>query len=414
LTAGPAYTITMWGVTAWGDVSSPASTTYTIVPRADSTIYNNDFDIPNPANRTIPDGWAIVNNMGGTAVFTAGLTTAAAYARTYGFRIDNTSGSASAFGNYGLLSRRFAVRADRTYITSVKARNPSGQTGSLIWFEVTVYDASGSSLGTVLPALTLNTTTTSWAEMVSGAFTMPANATQATLRVFVTGWNPAVGAAITVDLDQVYWIEQTDTPDYKDASITTAKFVPGAVDSLALGAGAVASKIQFGSGLTPLQRGSSNPLMLTDDVIHRTDKDRIGTYNGTQVVSVAPISIPWLPNSSLNPFSTSGIDAWYAILPNDMPLYLERWTCLVRGNTTNNASNFWTVALQGFTGGAGTTLDSFTTAALTVNALTMQHRALTTALTAGQYDFLALIATKTGAPGTLLLIPHLRAREILS
>jgi hypothetical protein len=62
----------------------------------------------------------------------------------------------------------------------------------------------------------------------------------------------------------------------------------------------------------------------------------------------------------------------------------------------------------------GTTLDSFTTAALTVNALTTQHRALTTALTAGQYDFLALIATKTGAPGTLLLIPHLRAREILT
>jgi hypothetical protein len=198
-----------------------------------------------------------------------------------------------------------------------------------------------------------------------------------------------------------------------DASVTQAKIAAAAVGPTQLADNTLA-KNHFGSLLTPLQRGSSNPLMSADDLIHRTDKDRIATYNGTQVVSVAPISIPWLPNASLNPFSTSGVDAWYAILPNDMPLYLERWTCLVRGNTTNNASNFWTVALQGFTGGAGTTLDSFTTAALTVNVLTMQHRALTTALTAGQYDFLALIATKTGAPGTLLLIPHLRAREILS
>jgi hypothetical protein len=175
------------------------------------------------------------------------------------------------------------------------------------------------------------------------------------------------------------------------------------------------TKAKMAAAMAALQQGTSNPaLPFTGDTVFRSDKGRVAYYDGTRWLSDAPVPLPWLNNANLNPFSVSGIDAWYSILPNDMPLYLERWTSLVRGNTTNNASNFWTIALQGFTGGVGTTLDSFTTAALTVNALTTQHRALTTALTAGQYDFLALIATKTGAPGTLLLIPHLRAREILT
>jgi hypothetical protein len=195
--------------------------------------------------------------------------------------------------------------------------------------------------------------------------------------------------------DNVFVMAQTQTQNYKDASITKAK---------------------FDTTLAPIQKGTSNPAgMASGDTVFRSDKGRIGYYDGTRVLSVAPVPLPWLPNSTLNPFSATGADTWYSILPQDMALYLERWTCLVRGNTTNNASNYWTIALQGFTlAGAATIIDSFNTSGLTVNALTLQDRALTTALTAAQYPYLAIIATKTAAPGTLLLIPHLRAREILT
>jgi hypothetical protein len=178
----------------------------------------------------------------------------------------------------------------------------------------------------------------------------------------------------------------------------------------------ITTKAQFSSAMAATQKGSSNPgSPTTDDTNLRTDLRRIGDYDGTRWLSTAPVPIPWMPNSTLNPFSVSGADTWYAILPTDLALYLERWTSLVKVNTTNSIANYWTVELKGFVvAGTSTTLDSFSTAGLTVNTNVMANRALTTALTAGQYDFLAIIATKTGSPGTLFLMPHLRAREILT
>ncbi len=397
LTAGPSYTITLWGVTAWGESSAAASTTYTIAGGALATLYNGGFEVASPANKTLPDGWAI-SVTSGTAAISLSPTQVLEGAQSV--RIVRSGAGAA---TVTLTSRRFAVLP-----------------GQMLYVTGGIYGLYDSGLCAVTPGLRFYqqngspTTTTPLMSFFTPPNPGPGWGQTAQLAGTVTPPDAVVGEMLitaiigtgqtTVYLDGFSVGLGVLTSQLGDAQVTADKAAAGIIDT----------KAKFGSGMAAIQRGSTTPIgFATDDLLQRTDKDRLGTSDGTRVLSVAPVPLPWLNNASLNPFSVSGVDAWYSILPNDLALYLERWTCVVRGNTTNNASNFWTIALQGFTGGVGTTLDSFTTAAMTVNALTTQHRALTTALTAGQYDFLALIATKTGAPGTLFLMPHLRAREIL-
>jgi hypothetical protein len=384
---GATYKFTVTALTRFDDVgTASAQQTYSVPALVNSQPPNPDFEDVDYNNPTLARSWALTT--------TGGTTT---YARdTSTFRSGAASakivGTGAAGSSAYLLSDPFVLQGAQTTLVyySVKSDDTTHVAGA--WPTLVYYDSSNAIVGND-SGVVYHTVGTGWEDtygtMVSGS--IPATTVYARLRLNVNNL-PLTKA---VWFDNVFVMAQTQTQNYKDASITKAK---------------------FDTTLAPIQKGTSNPAgMASGDTVFRSDKGRIGYYDGTRVLSVAPVPLPWLPNSILNPFSATGADTWYSILPQDMALYLERWTCLVRGNTTNNASNYWTIALQGFTlAGAATIIDSFNTSGLTVNALTLQDRALTTALTAAQYPYLAIIATKTAAPGTLLLIPHLRAREILT
>jgi hypothetical protein len=178
--------------------------------------------------------------------------------------------------------------------------------------------------------------------------------------------------------------------------------------------GIIDAPAKFGSAMAAIQQGSSNPGgMATDDTIYRTDLDRVGAFDGTRVRSVAPQFLAWIP-TVFGPYAANANILW-TIVPNDLPLFIERWSSVTVVTTTNNASNFWTVTLLGQNPGTGaTTLDSFTTAAQAAGTETMSDRTPNLALILAQYRYLIISVGKTGAPGNLTFYTSLRVREILS
>jgi hypothetical protein len=427
LTPGLSYTIIIWGITAFGDSSDPASTTYTIATPIASLLPNPDFEEISLADSTKPARWARTDIPG--TVGTWDRYTTDSYAGLACLRINHANTAIE----LDITSNPFVVEPGTIYqLTGYTKGSSANNAGGRVEFHF--YDKTGAEISFIASG-SINVTT-AWAPFsVTAAITAPALAVQGRIMLAsLPKTLPTPDATWVQYWDALYLRKMISTSDVIDATVTTPKLAAGSVTSTVLGndsvtaaaiaAGAVGptelatgtlDKPHWGSLMAALQKTTSNPgSPASGDSYLNTTSRRIGIYDGARWLSIAPVPLPWLPNATLNPYSVSGVDAWYSILPNDMALYLERWTSLVRGNTTNNATNYWTIALQGFTGGVGTTLDSFNTSGLTVNVLSTQHRALTVALTAGQYDFLAIIATKTNAPGTLLLIPHLRAREILT
>jgi hypothetical protein len=96
--------------------------------------------------------------------------------------------------------------------------------------------------------------------------------------------------------------------------------------------------------------------------------------------------------------------------------YITRVSLVTRVPTTNNGSNYWTVVTHGWNAAmnAASNIDSFTTAADTVNVETPHDHAPSVSATPANNLFGAFNATTTGSPGQLEIWFNILFRLIIT
>jgi hypothetical protein len=111
--------------------------------------------------------------------------------------------------------------------------------------------------------------------------------------------------------------------------------------------------------------------------------------------------IPMYSRDALMPFNANGT---YFIGSFSRDVTLRQWSLMAFINTTNNGSNYWSIALS--VGGVGT-IATLTTSAVTVATGTIL---IDTSIAGLAYTasnaFIQIAFTKVGAPGTALIVPE--------
>lgn len=200
-----------------------------------------------------------------------------------------------------------------------------------------------------------------------------------------------LGAATTVATDAIW-----DAAG--DLAVGT-----GADAAAKLAIGAAGGSLSVINAAVAWNSGTAFPAnKATGDRYWRTDLGEEYYYDGTRWLSsqvyglsipssdvVFPVSGDTYPFMGPVPFNTSGSrrDVW-----------VVGWTAITKVATTNDGSNYWSVALQRYP--SGTTVASFTTAADTADTQT-QHGGAIGALLGTSDLRLGLLCYKTSAPGAL-------------
>lgn len=127
---------------------------------------------------------------------------------------------------------------------------------------------------------------------------------------------------------------------------------------------------------------------------------------------LAPLLGPWLAPASLllpfaqrvlNPFPPASSGAYWGDAPLIWPISVLGFGASVYVNTTNNASNYWTLSVVSAAGALATC----TTAGIAAN-VSSRIAAASVAVQPGASDpIIVLVATATGSPGAIYIAPAL-------
>jgi len=150
-----------------------------------------------------------------------------------------------------------------------------------------------------------------------------------------------------------------------------------------------------------LGRGTAFPstdiTLAADDRFFRTDLGFLCYYDGTRWLTAHEyvFALPFADYSASDSFAN------WVRFRTDYNLYATRVTMTTRVSTTNNGTNFWTIAIEGqnqaFSG--GTTIYQPTTAADTAGTFTSHETTANVVLTSLAHFNLSV--QKTLTPGTL-------------
>lgn len=133
---------------------------------------------------------------------------------------------------------------------------------------------------------------------------------------------------------------------------------------------------------------------LTNDLYYREDLDILAFYDGFRWLTVNEYSSDFQPWTGLQPYAANASAYLYATR-QDYDYYVTRWQARVVVNTTNNGSNYWTIALTR----DGTTIASANTS--TGSPGTVYLLSGVVGSVQDPISYFAWDVTKTGAPGTL-------------
>jgi hypothetical protein len=135
-----------------------------------------------------------------------------------------------------------------------------------------------------------------------------------------------------------------------------------------------------------------------NDLYYREDLDLLCFYHSSAAVwlTVNEYSADLQPFSAIPPFVNTTV-AYLHPVRLDFNYYITRWQARVVVNTTNNGSNYWTVALTR----DGTTVASASTASDAAGAVLMKGGFVSAVH--GASNYFSMDALKTGAPGTINL-----------
>jgi hypothetical protein len=225
------------------------------------------------------------------------------------------------------------------------------------------------------------------------------------IRLYVSG----VTVSTTVYWDSVHFL-RVATPD---------RLADKAVSSRSMGDAAITTKTMFGTGMSAIQKGSSNPATpSTDDRNFRIftgTGDRDTYWNGSYWVTTDLKSVSMINDAAYTAVSVTASKVGRVAHHGDLDWWLGRFAAAVFIGSPSDASNFWTLQLNYITAGnTSTTVASLTTAAIAANVWNRVATNTFSPVTAPATAFmLEVIANKTGSPGTLLVVPLLCFREIV-
>ena len=117
---------------------------------------------------------------------------------------------------------------------------------------------------------------------------------------------------------------------------------------------------------------------------------------------VTAIYLPW-SQRVLSPFPLASSGGGFADTAQPWAAYLLTFACTVNVLTTNNGTNFWTLALIN---SAGTTLATLSTSAIAAATWTRLSTATITQ-PATTNAVLTILATATLSPGAICIVPSL-------
>lgn len=379
---GVTYKFAVTALTKFGDVgTASAQQTYTVTPPPPApggVDINGSFEREDPNNPTQPDGWTITVTSG-TA--TTALDSTQVYSGKKALKVVRSGGSAA---SVKLLSDRFDVfPSDQLFLTGaiygVKALSACGITPAINFYKS---DGTAATGGPIFGITTPPGASAAWGSLRQTAgLPVPATAVQAELQ-------------ITVDIDTSQTTVYVDNFSV-DVAVTPERFVPG---------------------LAPIQKGTSNPSGSVNDVLNwRTDIGRGSYYNGTRWATPDVKILPFDNTAAFTAITASNTNVGRLNHNGDLDWLLYRWAASVFIATTNNASNYWTLTLRYITAGnTVTNVSTMTTAALAANTWARIASATFSPATAPVSAFMfEIIATTTGAPGSLLVVPQLLIREII-
>ena len=151
------------------------------------------------------------------------------------------------------------------------------------------------------------------------------------------------------------------------------------------------------------------------DKFYRTDLNWLCFYDGTRWMTCHEYSDPIAIQDLLTPWASGGVTTGYLPARRDYQMYLTRLTgnALIVG--TNDASNYWTLALRyKNSANAATTITSGTTASFPPNVNNDCSIAINSTLDSSAF-FIDILVTKTvGSPGALYLFSTLNYRLIVT
>lgn len=144
----------------------------------------------------------------------------------------------------------------------------------------------------------------------------------------------------------------------------------------------------------------------TDDLFHRTDRDLLYFYDGSQWLTIQLFQIEMKNEQAQTWPTTAGATAMHrGTVPYGgvYSVYLLSWYPLSQVLTTNNGSNYWTAELFKFnTAGSSTSLGTFNTSADTAGTAVQKTLAINAAL--GSFvGFFSSAGITAGAPGAFRL-----------
>ena len=143
----------------------------------------------------------------------------------------------------------------------------------------------------------------------------------------------------------------------------------------------------------------SDPNIITQRQIQALEE----TQERLRKADVPALYLPW-SQRALNPFPLASSGGVWGDQAQPWASNLIAWYNTITVITTNNGTNFWTVALKD---AAGVTLASFTTAAFTVNVSTKATAITSFTQPSSSNPFVSIIATATLSPGAIFIFPAL-------
>ena len=121
----------------------------------------------------------------------------------------------------------------------------------------------------------------------------------------------------------------------------------------------------------------------------------------TETRETPPIYLPW-SQRVLNPFPLASSGGVWGEMPQPWPVNVLAFYCTVFVSTTNNGTNFWTIAVFGAP--SNTAIASVTTAAIAANTFSRLSDLTITQPASTDTEFY-ILCTATLSPGSLILHP---------
>lgn len=402
---GATYKFTVTALTKFGDVGTASAQSTYIVPSIIAVNVNNaDFEEADYNNPSLPAHWTRTDVPG----------TSGSWDRYTG---DSNSGlaclrvtHANTLTELDILSEPFIVEPGATYqLTGYVKGSSVNAVGGRVEFHF--YDKTGTEISFVASG-SINVTASWTSFSVTSAIVAPAGSVQGKVLLANIGKTAPTPDPTWVQYwDSLYLRRMIGTIDVIDDTVTASKIVAGAINS----------PTKFGSAMAAVQKGTSNPgSPASGDTVFRSDLGRIAYYDGTRFLNVAPELLSYvLTSGNATPFPNTlaaNTGVYVAVKQQAYAWLHERCEIGWYVNTTNNASNYWTIAVVAVSSsGARTILASINTSAAAANTynVTSITSFASNPTTATGAVWIQIELTKTGTPGSIYMYPQHTIREVI-